>query len=499
MRSQNSSDGSSEDASIVQGSRVRRARTAIRRYKCSKPIAVALADGIITTATSVFDYGCGHGDDLRYLHRNRVRACGWDPHYCPNEALRLADVVNLGYVLNVIEDTSERAATLLRAFELVTTALVVSVRVDRALEEAAEFGDGRLTGAGTFQKIYTQEEFRGYVESILGRHAYLSAPGTAYVFADDAAEARYLGTRAFTRRLEYRTDLIAEFSQDRLACRYVALANRLGRLPAPDEFPRWQKLLARFGSVQRVERLALRQVNRESFQGSREQRREDVLTYIAMLRLQGLTAPPLRGLPLGVRRDVVGIWRTYQAALFEGEQFLFSIGSSEAVRAACGSATVGKLLPQDLYVHKSAEHELPALLRLLIFAGWLIVGEISYEVVKIAIDGRALSFLRYPDFDVDAHPALTRSVRVYLPRAKFSVRDYRGVNDPPILHRKDTMVASDHPHFQTFRHLSEEEEKLGLLSGSNIGFRNSWNALLEERAIVISGHSLLRKPSQRSI
>jgi len=427
---------------------------------------------------------------VRYLRGNRVRAHGWDPHFCPDEPLRPADIVNLGYVLNVIEDISERAETLLRAFGLVRIALVVSVRVDRALEEAPEFGDGRLTGSGTFQKIYSQEEFRSYVESILGRHAYLAAPGVAYAFADEAAEARYLGTRAFTRRLEYRTDLIAKFSKDRLASRYVTLANSLGRLPTLDEFPQWQKLSGRFGSGSRVERLALRQVNRERFEGSREQRREDVLTYIAMLRLQGLTPPPLHTLPLNIRRDVNGIWRNYKTALAEGERFLFSIGRSDEVRAACGGSKVGKLLPEDLYVHRSAEQDLPALLRLLIFAGWLVVGEISHDLVKIGLDGRAISFLFYSDFDEDPHPCLLKSVRVYLPKATFAIRDYSKASNPPILHRKDTMVRPDYPHFERFRKLTQLEEGLGLLSTSGIGYRDSWQALLKGRCVELAGHSI---------
>ena len=107
------------------------------------------------------------------------------------------------------------------------------------------------------------------------------------------------------------------------------------------------------------------------------------MTYIAMLRLQGLVPPTLHALPLGVRKDVIGIWQTYQAALSEGEWFLFSIGSTKAVRAACRSSKVGKLLPEDLYVHKSAEHELPALLRLLIFAGWLIVAKSHMMLSKL--------------------------------------------------------------------------------------------------------------------
>jgi hypothetical protein len=49
--------------------------------------------------------------------------------------------VNLGYVLNVIEDPAERSATLAKAYGLTNETLVVAVRVDRTLEQAAECGD----------------------------------------------------------------------------------------------------------------------------------------------------------------------------------------------------------------------------------------------------------------------------------------------------------------------------------------------------------------------
>lgn len=51
---------------------VRRDRTAIKRYDASRPVRLALADGLISAETSVFDYGCGHGDDLRYLKAFRL-------------------------------------------------------------------------------------------------------------------------------------------------------------------------------------------------------------------------------------------------------------------------------------------------------------------------------------------------------------------------------------------------------------------------------------------
>ena len=154
----------------------------------------------------------------------------------------------------------------------------------------------------------------------------------AYVFKDLETESQYLAARAFTRRLEYRTDLIAEFSKSRLARRYVAQATRLGRLPLPEEFPKFDRLLDTFGSSQRIARLALRHIDYEAFSGSQAQRREDILTYLAMVRLQGLKPLSFFKLPRTVQADVKAVWKTYRAALTEGERYLFSLGDPEIIK-----------------------------------------------------------------------------------------------------------------------------------------------------------------------
>jgi hypothetical protein len=41
-----------------------RHKTAIRRGDLSRPIRSAIDSGMIDPATSVFDYGCGHGQDI---------------------------------------------------------------------------------------------------------------------------------------------------------------------------------------------------------------------------------------------------------------------------------------------------------------------------------------------------------------------------------------------------------------------------------------------------
>jgi len=49
---------------------------------------------------------------------------------------------------------------------------------------------------------------------------------------------------------------------------------------------------------------------------------------------------------------------------------------------------VGKRLPSDFYLHRSSEDTLPALLRVLLFAARQVVGEVDYNIVKIAMDVR---------------------------------------------------------------------------------------------------------------
>ena len=66
---------------------------------------------------SVLDYGCGKGDDVRELEAHGIDVTGWDPVHRPNEEYSNRDIVNLGFVLNVIEDRQERTETLINAWK----------------------------------------------------------------------------------------------------------------------------------------------------------------------------------------------------------------------------------------------------------------------------------------------------------------------------------------------------------------------------------------------
>ena len=225
----------------------------------------------------------------------------------------------------------------------------------------------------------------------------------------------------------------------------------------------------------------------------RHEKRESLLVYYAASRLQGLRLPGFSSLPQDVQADILSIWPSYRLARAEGDQFLFSLGNAEQVQLAARNAPVGKIVGESLYVHRSAEDQLRPLSRLQIFAARQIVGEQEYELVKLSTDGRKVSFLRYPDFDRVAHPALVSSLLVYLPKADYSYQEFSSSDSPPILHRKELLVDETYPLYEKFASLTRQEEKYSLLSRPDIGHLKSWERILAEMAFHIRGHRLLRR------
>lgn len=209
---------------------------------------LALRDGVLLPEYSLFDFGCGRGEDVEYLKGLGFRASGWDPvHYNQGEPIA-ADVVNLGYVINVIEVPGERSDTLKRAFALAKRALIVSAQVgyfEEQIARSTEYQDGYLTSRNTFQKYYDQAELRDYIREALGQEPYAAGIGIYYVFCDAQLEHAYC-QRLFEDTLPeaFKSGtLTLSLSAETLS----AIASRvldLGRLPEPAEAPEHGPALA---------------------------------------------------------------------------------------------------------------------------------------------------------------------------------------------------------------------------------------------------------------
>ena len=234
---------------------------------------------------SFFDYGCGHGDDLRHLQRLGFDCEGWDPVHRPDVLRRSADAVNLGYVLNVIEDVQERAQTLRDAWHLCRKVLIVAARiaVGDDGEFGAEYADGVVTRLGTFQKLYTQGELREYLQGVLEAEAFPAAPGVFYVFKEGELSQRYFAAR-YRRRGATPRQRTSErrFEEYRpLLEPLMAKVAELGRLPFADELCESQALIDTFGSLKRAFALVRRVTGAEEWQRLRQERIDDLTVYVA--------------------------------------------------------------------------------------------------------------------------------------------------------------------------------------------------------------------------
>jgi hypothetical protein len=245
---------------------VDRYKTALTRYDLSRPVKTLLEFGMLQVGRSVFDYGCGLGADIRGLTAMGYEVAGWDPVHRPEGQKKVADIVNLGFVLNVIEDPAERVEALVTAYGYARRLLVVAALVSKTVEiaKATSFGDGVLTKRNTFQKFFEQQELHQYIEDVLDCPAVPVALGVFYVFRNSSDHQDFLVARnrrpidwnQVSSRLGLggpRTLWNSLYAQHRdLLDRFGSLTIQLGRIPTTDEFSEMAELECRLGNAKRA-------------------------------------------------------------------------------------------------------------------------------------------------------------------------------------------------------------------------------------------------------
>jgi DNA phosphorothioation-associated putative methyltransferase len=444
------------------------------------------------------DYGCGRGDDVRRLLQRGFDCAGWDPVHAPSGSRLEADLVNLGYVVNVIESAAERSQVLRWAWGLARRVLVVAARLTDETPSAvsvAPFEDGLLTRIGTFQKFYEQQELRSWIDHVLETMSIAAAPGIFYVFRDSADRTRFLAAR-FRRavaapRLRIGERLYAEHRK--LLSNLAEFISIRGRLPSADELPTYGAIEDALGSLKRAFRILQQASDAASWDAVREARSQDLLVFLALARFGG--RPKFAELPHDLQLDVKAFFGSYTVACKAADNLLFSLGRAEKLEEACCASSVGKLMPSALYIHADAVSELPILLRLYEGCARGHAGTVpGANIIKLGRGEPKISYLSYPEFEHDPHPALTASVSVHLQTFRVRERSYRDHKNPPILHRKEAFVGTAHPSRAKFARLTRLETAKGLFDQPMmIGTREGWAQALRARGLALRGHRLVTR------
>ena len=461
--------------------------TALVRYHFSAPVQTLARYGFLDGQFSLFDYGCGRGDDLRGLRENGLNVAGWDPHYAPDQPLQSVDLVNLGFVINVIEDHDERLKALIRAWSLAERLLVVAVMLANQNDPRGQpFRDGVLTQRGTFQKYYTQTEIKAFIAAALDQEPIPVAPGVLYIFRDPEAEQRFLLDRCRSRRPRLFLPTVRERPtrphRDRAGERYARYQQpleqlwsrylSLGRRPDPSEIADPLPLIEGFGSLNRACRfLETRQDPAELVQ-ARHARIADLEVYFALTRFE--QRKPYAHLERGLQCDIKTLFGDYATARTAAEQRLFQIADPNALADACRFAAehgLGRLEPgRSLQLHTRLVEQLPSLLRIYVGCAAVLYGDYrNADLVKIHIASGKVSLLRYDDFDHQPLPRMIERVKIRLREQHIDYFAYGDRYEPPFLHHKSRYINEEFPHYPEQLAFEAALDQLKLFDWSGYG------------------------------
>ncbi|WP_321952610.1 DNA phosphorothioation-associated putative methyltransferase [Paraburkholderia bannensis] len=498
---------------------VARHLTALSRYSFSAPIQLLSRFGFLDGTRSLFDYGCGRGDDVRGLQALGVEAKGWDPHYAADKPVVPSSIVNLGFVVNVIEDVDERIVALEKSYALATDILVVSAML--ANQDSARgkpYRDGVLTSRNTFQKYYLQAELKDFIDKATGNDAIAVGPGVFFVFKDKEEEQRFRYSRVKSarrivptaarslpigehqyggQRRQARSTVLYERNRDWLEALWQ-LCLTLGRAPAPNEVADLQKDLRDFGSIS----TALRVLKEIKGDGVNELdraaalRADDVRVYFSSLQFD--RRPPYSKLEPQLQIDVKAFFGSYQAALAAGRNLLFSLSDVEQIGDACRRAEeegVGWLEPGiSLQLHTALIERLPPILRAYVGCATVLYGDIaSADLLKIHIRSGKLTVMKFDDFSGSPLPRMIQRVKINLRRQELSIFDYGEMYPSPYLYRKSRFLNEESPAYAEQVLFEEALEDLNEFSFEEYGpSAESFDRKLAERRLSIDGYRLVR-------
>jgi len=457
---------------------VQRYRTAINRSGLSRPFQYLARHGFLDGEARVFDYGCGRGGDLELLRANGILATGWDPHFVPDQPLEAADVVNLGFVINVVEDPRERAEALSNAFDLAGSVLAVSAMLckDSFFDAGRSFEDGIITSRDTFQKYYTQTELKDYIESVLQAEAIAVGPGVFFVFKDKNAEQRFLLRRqervwpdsAVAHLLTCRREMTTSTGRkvrilpEEMIETLFSRALTLGREPRADELP--VELLQAVVREARTLGRAMRQVWERGDPGLLEQaaksRADGLLVYLALNIFN--KRQDQKAMPEQTRRDIRHFFRTIKAAQETALALLYSAGCPETILDACRQAASNGLGWLDgehsLTIHTSLLERMPTVLRVYAGCASRLFGDVSIaDLLKFHIQSGKFTLLLVDDFFGQPVPELKCRVKIKLRSQDIDIFEHTEEQYRSLIYLKSRFM---HPDMEGYEEQKAFDDRL---------------------------------------
>ena len=508
------------------GVTIHRHLTALNRTCLSAPVQMLMRHGLLVDEkTTFFDYGCGRGNDIEALRQTGFDAHGWDPHYAKDSPKFPSDVVNLGFVINVIEDPAERVDALDQAFRLAKRVLSFGVMLSSPDINGKSYQDGVLTSRSTFQKYFTQGEIKAFVEDVLHTEAFMVGPGVGFVFADKIIQQTFESARyrnvGIAQRLSGAICLRAgkhrssEFSghnspSQRLFEQHKPLLDSLwnksldlGRLPEIQEIQETEDVMvieSSFGTFNRALRLVVTNFDMTALAQARTARTDDLTVYLAIQQFSKRVK--YRNIEPRIQRDIKAFYGDYNSAQSAAYKLLTDCANVLLLSEACvlaASEGLGWLEDgHSLQLHISLVERLPAILRVYVACGLVLWDAISeVQLIKIHIGSGKLSLMEFENFDNSPLPPLQKRIKVNLRELDYSIFDYGSVEHPkPLLYFKSRYLNEEHIGFAEQLAFDDALTRSGCVGETVFGPpAESLIKSLASNRLEISGLELIRSRS----
>ena len=423
---------------------IERHRAAITRNKLSRPVRLALEADLFSPQKSFFDYGCGHGADVKIMAENGYQSSGWDPHYSPDTPKNKADVVNLGYIINVIENMAERRDALIKAWSLTLDILIVSAQVliDDRQRGYLVYGDGVITQRNTFQKYYEQEELKTYIEQVLNEEAIPIGLGVFLVFRNRDKANSFRASRFHSKMRSPRilTPVKKFADYEKILTPLMDFYRERGRLPVKGELAQEEAIRAEFRNLKQAFKTILQVTEESEWEKIADQRRQDILLYLALSRFE--TRPTIRQLPTLLKNDIKKLFGSYQAACFLADEMLISVGHLDIIKKICQEINMGKTFAKSFLIHLKMLNYLPTLLRLYEGCASRTIGRMeSANLVRFYFTEPKISYLYVPDFDKEKNPSVNSIMTIALQDLRVQYRDFSLEDNAPIIKDKHLLLG----------------------------------------------------------
>lgn len=436
---------------------IERHKTAITRDQLSQPMQILARHEYLNGDYSIFDYGCGQGDDLRELEAHGIDAIGWDPVHAPEVDPIPANIINLGFVLNVIEDRDERDDTLRKAYKLAEQILIVSVMVagESVIGQFTPYKDGVVTSRNTFQKYYAQSEIRYYIENTLEQNAVPVGQGIFIVFKDKIEEQRFLLERQFVHRSWQQKTQRIVVRQDKPIAKELVQKHQelfddfwetsldLGRIPANDEFEFSDQLRRVAGSHAKALNALIDHYGDELFEEAKSRRKDDLLVYFALSLFEKRQTQTK--MPNSLKRDIKAFFKNYASAIAESKELLFSVGSNEVIEQACINAyeqfKCGEFNTGHSYTFaKELLNDAPKELRVYVGCAVQLYGDLDeIQLIKAHMRSGKVTLLGYRNWESDT-PLLIERIKIKMREQDVDFFDYVGEYRPVPLANKNLFL-----------------------------------------------------------